>query len=86
MMLDIHPQSRYNESMKDIELKGDLLDEYLAHQEAETSNEPEMASDEEIKELLVEMWEEMLAPEPEEEYTEEDAFREFYADQYEEYN
>ena len=74
------------EPMKDIELKGDLLDEYLAHQEAETSNEPEMASDEEIKELLVEMWEEMLAPEPEEEYTEEDAFREFYADQYEEYN
>jgi len=72
--------------MNDIELKGDLLDEYFAIQEAETSNEPEMASDEEIKELLQEMWEEMLAPEPEEEYTEEDAYREFYADQYEEYN
>ncbi len=72
--------------MKDLEIQGDALEEYLAHQEAEASNEPEMASDEEIKELLVEMWEEMLAPEPEEEYTEEDAFREFYADQYEEYN
>ena len=45
-----------------------------------------MASDEEIKALLVEMWDELLAPEPEEEYTEEDAFREFYADQYEEDN
>mgnify|MGYP003137105972 CR=1 FL=1 len=72
--------------MNDIEIQGDLRDEYLAIQEAETSNEPEMASDEEIKELLQEMWEELLAPEPEEEYTEEDAFREFYADQYEEYN
>ena len=72
--------------MKDIEIQGDLHDEYLAIQEAEASNEPEMASDEEIKELLVEMWEEMLAPEPEEEYTDEDAFRDFYADQYEEYN
>ena len=45
-----------------------------------------MATDEEIKSLLREMWEEMLAPEPEEEYTDEDAFRDFYADQYEEYN
>jgi hypothetical protein len=72
--------------MKDIEIQGDLLDEYLAIQEAEASEEPEMATDEEIKSLLREMWEEMLAPEPEEEYTEEDAYREFYADQYEEYN
>jgi hypothetical protein len=72
--------------MKDIEIQGDLLDEYLAIQEAEASEEPEMATDEEIKSLLREMWEEMLAPEPEEEYTDEDAFRDFYADQYEEYN
>ena len=72
--------------MKDTEIQGDLQDEYLAIQEAEASDEPEMASDEEIKALLVEMWDELLAPEPEEEYTEEDAFREFYADQYEEYN
>ncbi len=72
--------------MNDIEIQGDLRDEYLAIQEAETSEEPEMASDEEIKLLLQEMWEEMLAPEPEEEYTDEDAFRDFYATQYEEYN
>jgi len=74
------------DNMKDLEIKGDLRDEYLAIQEAETSEEPEMASDEEIKALLVEMWDEMLAPEPEEEYTDEDAFRDFYATQYEEYN
>lgn len=72
--------------MNDIEIQGDLRDEYLAIQEAETSNEPEMASDEEIKALLVEMWDEMLAPEPEEEYTEEDAYRDFHATQYEEFN
>ena len=72
--------------MKDTEIQGDLHDEYLAIQEAEASDEPEMASDEEIKALLVEMWDELLAPEPEDEYTEEDAYREFYADQYEEYN
>jgi hypothetical protein len=72
--------------MKDTEIQGDLQDEYLAIQEAETSDEPEMASDEEIKALLVEMWDELLAPEPEDEYTEEDAYREFYADQYEEFN
>jgi len=74
------------DNMKDLEIKGDLRDEYLAIQEAETSEEPEMATDEEIKALLVEMWDEMLAPEPEEEYTDEDAFRDFYATQYEEYN
>ena len=72
--------------MKDTEIQGDLQDEYLALQEAEASDEPEMASDEEIKALLVEMWDELLAPEPEDEYTEEDAYREFYADQYEEFN
>ena len=72
--------------MKDPEIQGDLQDEYLAIQEAEASDEPEMASDEEIKALLVEMWDELLAPEPEDEYTEEDAYREFYADQYEEFN
>ena len=72
--------------MKDTEIQGDLHDEYLAIQDAEASDEPEMASDEEIKALLVEMWDELLAPEPEDEYTEEDAYREFYADQYEEFN
>ena len=72
--------------MKDTEIQGALHDEYLAIQEAEASDEPEMASDEEIKALLVEMWDELLAPEPEDEYTEEDAYREFYADQYEEFN
>jgi len=84
--LQSSPPFSIMDNMKDLEIKGDLRDEYLAIQEAETSEEPEMASDEEIKALLVEMWDEMLAPEPEEEYTDEDAFRDFYATQYEEYN
>jgi hypothetical protein len=85
--LDSTPNSDIMEPMNDnIEIQGDLRDEYLAIQEAETSDEPVMASDEEIKELLQEMWEEMLAPEPEEEYTEEDAYRDFHANTYEEFN
>jgi hypothetical protein len=87
--LDSDPTSVIMDPMKemnDIEIQGDLRDEYLAIQEAETSDEPVMASDEEIKALLQEMWDEMLAPEPEEEYTEEDAYRDFHANTYEEFN
>ena len=75
------------DNMKDLEIQGDLRDEYLAIQEAEASTqEPEMASDEEVKELLVEMWEELYAPIPKEDYTEEDAFRDFISEQHEEFN
>jgi len=67
-----------------LEIMGDALDEYKAIQEAEAGIEPEMASDAEIKKLLIELWEEI---EPSEEpYTEEDAFRDFISDQYEEFN
>ena len=74
--------------MNDIEIQGDLRDEYLAIQEAEASQEE--ISGLEVSQLLIEMWEEererekMLAEDLE--YTEEDAYREFFADQYEEYN
>jgi len=70
---------------KDMELRGDLLDEYAAIQEAEEGVEPEIASDDELKDLLREIWEEFTQPK-EEEYTEEDAFREFIADQQEDWN
>ena len=40
------------------EIQGDLLDEYQAIQAMEfpMEEEPEMASDEDIKQLLVELW------------------------------
>ena len=85
--LDKPPMRGYNTRMKEfnnLEIMGDALDEYKAIQEAEAGVEPEMASDEEIKTLLVELWEEI---EPlEEPYTEEDAFRDFISDRYEEFN
>ena len=81
------------------EIQGDLLDEYLAIQAAEfpMEEEPEMASDEDIKQLLGELGDEVLPlvvegfgnvtilP-AEEDYTEEDAFRDFIADQQEDWN
>ena len=73
------------DNMKDIEIEGDLRDEYLAIQEAELGQEPEIASDEEIKLLMRELWEEFV-PMTEEEYTERDAFNDFISDQYEEFN
>jgi len=81
------------------EIQGDLLDEYLAIQAAEfpMEEEPIMASDEEIKQLLVELWDEVLPHQPssgvgnvtvldQDEYTERDAFNDFIADQHEEWN
>ena len=62
-----------------LEITGDLLDEYAAIQEAEEGVEPEIAGDDELKDLLREIWEE-FTPTQEEEYTEEDAFRDFIMD------
>ena len=72
--------------MENNEIQGDLLDEYQAIQAAEfpMEEEPEMASDEEIKQLLGELWDEVLPLQ--EEYTERDAFNDFIADQQEEWN
>jgi hypothetical protein len=67
----------------DLELQGDLRDEYLAIQEAEASQEPELVDDDELKELLTELWQEECERElamEEEEYTERDAFDDFYTD------
>ncbi len=74
--------------MKDLELQGDLRDEYLAIQEAEASEvEVEIVDEDELKVLLREIWEEEAEKAIQEEtYTEEDAYREFYADTYEEWN
>jgi len=74
--------------MKDLELQGDLRDEYLAIQEAEASQEPELVDDAELKELLTELWQEECERElamEEEEYTERDAFDDFIQE-YEEWN
>ncbi len=80
------------------EIQGDLLDEYQAIQAMEfpMEEEPKMASDEEIKQLLVELWDEVLPLTvegvgnvtvlPSDEYTEEDAFRDYIADQQEDWN
>jgi hypothetical protein len=82
------------------EIQGDLLDEYQAIQAMEfpMEEEPEMASDEEIKRLLVELWDEVLPLQPssgvgnvtvldrDDEYTERDAFNDFIADQQEDWN
>jgi len=72
--------------MENNEIQGDLLDEYQAIQAAEfpMEEEPEMASDEEIKQLLGELWDEVLPLQ--EEYTERDAFNDYIADQQEEWN
>lgn len=68
----------------DLELNGDSLDEYTAHQEAMQSNETPLVDDNELKQLLIELWQEEAeldaAQEEEEEYTERDAFADYYAD------
>ena len=69
-----------------LEIMGDALDEYKAIQEAEAGIDPEMASDAEILKLLKEVWEEEAVQKEEEPYTEEDAFRDFISDRYEEFN
>ena len=85
--LDPTPDSDIMEPMNEsIEIKGDLRDEYLAMQEAEHGEEPEIASDEEIKVLMRELWEEFVPAQEEEDYTERDVFNDFYADTYEDFN
>jgi hypothetical protein len=73
----------------DLELTGDNLDEYNANQEAELlsdmNDEPELVDDAELKSLLQELWQEeadlaMKREQEEEEYTERDAFDDFYND------
>ncbi len=69
----------------DLELTGDSLDEYTAHQEAELASamndEVELVEDDELKELLAELWQEECELElAKEEYTERDAFDDFYTD------
>ena len=72
--------------MKDnTELQGDLRDEYLAIQEAELGQDPEIASDEELKLLMRDLWEEFV-PAQEEDNTEREAFNDFISDQYEDFN
>ena len=82
------------------EIQGDLLDEYQAIQAMEfpMEEEPEMASDEEIQQLLGDLWDEVLPLQPssgvgnvtvldrDDEYTERDAFNDFIADQHEDWN
>ena len=72
--------------MKDnIEISGDLQDEYLALQEAEQSEPLPLASDEAIQECLSEVWEDLVDT-SDEPYTERDALNDFYTTQYEEFN
>ena len=103
--LDPTPKSDIMDNMKDIEIEGDLRDEYLAIQEAEmnmdapdsyqlrgtTEEEVEREiTGMEVSELLIEMWEEdrkrEASMQEDLEYTEEDVFRDFISDQYEEFN
>lgn len=88
LVLDTLPQTCYNTRMENdrLEIEGDLRDEYLANQEAELGQEPEIATDAEIKVLMRELWEEFVPPPKEEEYTEEDVFRDFYMDQKESFD
>ena len=77
----------------DPELHADERDEYIAHQEAElaeaTGETVELVEDDELKQLLQEIWEEeaeLAMKREEEEYTEREAFDDFYADQMEDWN
>ena len=73
--------------MNDIELQGDLRDEYLAIQEAEADQEVQLVDEDELKVLLREIWDEEVEKALlDEEYTEQDAFSDFYTDTYEEWN
>jgi hypothetical protein len=70
-----------------LELRGDERDEYLANLEAESGTDPEIVDQDELMSLLGELWQEELEREQamqeareQDEYTEEDAFRDFYSD------
>jgi gas vesicle protein len=73
----------------DPELHGDDRDDYTAHQEAELAEAQgesvELVDDDELRSLLAELWQEeadrmMEIERQQEEYSEEDAFRDFYTD------
>ena len=77
----------------DPELHADERDDYIAHQEAELAEAMgetvELVDDDELKQLLQEIWEEeadLAMKREEEEYTEREAFDDFYADQMEDWN
>jgi len=66
-----------------LEMRGDERDEYLANLEAENGQEPEIVSDDEMKSLLAELWQEEYKRQQyreEDDYTEEDVFRDFFSD------
>lgn len=71
-------------NFNDLELTGDSLDEYTAHLEALDADETPLVDDAELKQLLTELWqeeaEEAARLAVEEEYTERDAYADFYAD------
>ena len=77
----------------DPELHADERDDYTAHQEAELAEAQgesvELVDDDELKQLLQEIWEEeaeLAMKREEEEYTEREAFDDFYTNQQEEWN
>ena len=88
------PDSFQIAGIEEDELSDEL--EALKNAESPTEEEPEMASDEEIKQLLGELWDEVLPLTVEgvgnvtvldqNEYTERDAFDDFMADQQEDWN
>ena len=89
--LDPDPTSVIMDPMKemnDIEIQGDLQDEYLANQEAENSEEGEESFGQEVSQLLIELWDEDRKRDLETdlEYTEEEAFRDFIMDQKEDFD
>tara|TARA_R110000765_G_scaffold90610_3_gene172341 strand:+ start:987 stop:1313 length:327 start_codon:yes stop_codon:yes gene_type:complete len=89
---NIHMKNYYEGSQVDLELTADALDEFNAHREAELmasmKDEPELVADAELKSLLLELWQEeaTLSLQKEEEYTERDAFDDFYANQQQDWN
>ena len=82
----------YNTHMNyhfDPEIHGDDRDDYIAHQEAELAEAMgetvELVDDDELRSLLAEIWQEEAdrmahLERQQEEYSEEDAFRDFYTD------
>ena len=70
-------------------MMGDAQAEVLADLEAQKGEEVELVEDDELKQLLQEIWEEeaeLAMKREEEEYTEREAFDDFYANQEEDWN
>ena len=61
-----------------LEIQGDLREEYEAILNAEEGEEVELVNEEEMKELVRDLWGELAS---QEEYSEEDAFRDFIMEQ-----